>query len=144
MSYFQKPPKPTEAPPKCDLTGKHPSGDPNAQCEPIPGTATQPGVPTVAGKPDPKQDILLTLPGCGHCAAAKATEGIKNGLAEGSLREVSFYSKEGQDLAAKHDIKGAPNIIHAGEVCHVSTEGEALCDKAGTIEYGKGGKKNDV
>ncbi len=127
--------------PKCDITGKHPT-NPGAKCDATPAPAGSPA-PTNTGM-DPKQDVLFTIPGCGHCAEARATPGVKTGFGTKELREVSYGSPEGEVLAKQYNLESGPKILHQGEVCKVSTQGQALCEKAGVIEYGKKAQKNEL
>jgi hypothetical protein len=123
--------------PKCDLIGKN--SDPNANCEDISPIASAPkiAVPQASQIPSPPNaDILVTLPGCPHCEQARTLPDIANALKTGAMREVSIESPEGATIAQQYALKSAPRIIHAGEACQISTEGQALCKKTGIIKYG--------
>jgi len=141
LNFLKLPPNPPVGKPKCDLTGK---SDPNAKCEEISPSAPTEAMPAASPPaglfktplPD-KPDLLITLPGCPHCEQARTLPNIAQALGTGAMREVSITTPEGENIARQYALKSAPRIIHAGEACQISTEGQALCKKAGIVKYGE-------
>lgn len=74
---------------------------------------------------------MITQDGCGACAEAEKM--LENAIKEGKVKPINVKTKEGYELAEKHNVQATPTLINIdGELeqkCYISKDGTKMyCD----------------
>ena len=76
-------------------------------------------------------NYMLVQDGCGACAMAKKL--LEEPIKKGKIKIVNVSTKEGLELAEKHDVRAVPTIINEKgdfqQKCFLSKDGKKMyCD----------------